>query len=212
MNLDFEHSKPKHSAIAAQWDERYSATERVFRMEPDESLVDLVSAINPGSALDLGAGEGRNSLWLASQGWVVTAVDASSVGLSKLEADAKAKGLTVRSEVGEIGEYLNACKQKDQKFDLVILCYIHPGPEEREDLLRGAASVVGDDGHLLVVGHHLDSLGKSGPPQAERLYEDKHMEVVASDLEIITLQRRGGSSDVEDHGTDIVLWAKRKAG
>ena len=72
--------------LAQQWDERYAATDRVFRAVPNEMLAELVSAVSPGSAIDLGAGEGRNSLWLAGQGWSVTAVDASQVGLEKLNS------------------------------------------------------------------------------------------------------------------------------
>lgn len=83
----------------------------MFRAEPDESLVELVSPLPPGRAVDLGAGEGRNSLWLAREGWDVVAVDASEVALDRLSRAAAVEGVEVlgleqrrgKSDVSEPG-------------------------------------------------------------------------------------------------------------
>ncbi len=69
------------------WDHRYAGTERLFPREPDAALVELVGGLRPGRALDLGAGKGRNSLWLARQGWQVTAVDLAEVALGRLATE-----------------------------------------------------------------------------------------------------------------------------
>lgn len=67
----------------AQWDERYRTAEFVWRTEPNQFLAPEVSAPKAGRALDLACGEGRNAVWLATQGWTTTAVDFSEVGLAK---------------------------------------------------------------------------------------------------------------------------------
>lgn len=54
--------------LPAGWDRRYSTTELIWTAEPNRFLVEEAAGIQPGRALDLGAGEGRNAVWLASQG------------------------------------------------------------------------------------------------------------------------------------------------
>ncbi|MEI2785642.1 MAG: methyltransferase domain-containing protein [Candidatus Nanopelagicales bacterium] len=68
---------------AHAWDDRYAAEDRVWGGEPNRFVVQYLGDLPPGSAIDLGAGEGRNSVWLAQQGWDVTAVDFSATGLRK---------------------------------------------------------------------------------------------------------------------------------
>src|SRR5688500_20253083 len=53
---------------AARWDERYAATERLWSAEPNATVASLVGGgVQPGRALDVGAGEGRHSVWLRSE-------------------------------------------------------------------------------------------------------------------------------------------------
>jgi 2-polyprenyl-3-methyl-5-hydroxy-6-metoxy-1,4-benzoquinol methylase len=57
------------------WNDRYATADLVWTAEPNRTFAAEVAALPPGSALDLGAGEGRNATWLARQGWTATAVD-----------------------------------------------------------------------------------------------------------------------------------------
>ena len=102
------------------WDERYAAVGRRFSIHPDTAMVELVTPLPPGRALDLGAGEGRNSHWLARQGWTVTAVDGSSVALDRTRAAAAAEGLSVSPVQADIGEFL----RRGDTFDLVVIANI----------------------------------------------------------------------------------------
>ena len=68
---------------AKSWDERYATSEYVWKFEPNQFVVAHLADLAPGTAIDLGAGEGRNAVWLAQQGWTVTAVDFSEVALDK---------------------------------------------------------------------------------------------------------------------------------
>ncbi|MEM7030652.1 MAG: class I SAM-dependent methyltransferase [Chloroflexota bacterium] len=65
------------------WDERYSADEYAFGKEPNEFLAKNYRAIPKGKVLSLAEGEGRNAVFLAKQGYTVTAVDGSQAGLEK---------------------------------------------------------------------------------------------------------------------------------
>ena len=66
-----------------RWDERYSATGFVWATGPNQFVAAELASLPPGRAIDLAAGEGRNTVWLAERGWRVTAVDFSRVGLDK---------------------------------------------------------------------------------------------------------------------------------
>ena len=70
-----------------KWDERYKGEEYFFSLSPSRFLADsfeLVSSLVPGRrALDLACGEGRNSIYLAQNGFEVTAVDISGLGLER---------------------------------------------------------------------------------------------------------------------------------
>jgi SAM-dependent methyltransferase len=68
---------------AHDWDERYAATGLVWSAGPNQFVEAELADMPPGRALDLAAGEGRNAIWLARQGWQVTAVDFSQAGLDK---------------------------------------------------------------------------------------------------------------------------------
>jgi LmbE family N-acetylglucosaminyl deacetylase/SAM-dependent methyltransferase len=196
------------ASVGAEWDARYRAQPRLFREDADETLVELVSSLPPGTALDLGAGEGRNSLWLAGQGWEVVAVDASEVALRRLEAAAP-PGAPVHAVTADLFDYLRSAAGDRTRFDLVVVSFVHPPAPGRALLLAGAAGRVAEGGHLFVVAHHLDSLGKTGPPDPDRLYVESDLADGAPGLEVLRLERRSGPSDVPDAGVDVFLWARR---
>jgi SAM-dependent methyltransferase len=195
-------------ALRDQWDRRYAEAPQLFRAEPDESLARFVAPLPPGTAVDLGAGEGRNSLWLARQGWDVTAVDASAVALGRLAEAAARSDLSVRTVGEDLVTFLAAARDAGDTFDLAVLAYIHPDADGRAELLSAAAASLKAGGHLFVVGHHLSSLGVAGPPHAERLYTEEDLRGVPG-IDVLSLELRHGDSDVSAPGTDVVLWGRR---
>ncbi len=76
------------SREADEWDARYTERDRVWSGEPNGALVDEMTGARPGRALDVGCGEGADALWLARQGWAVTALDISQVALDRAKAHA----------------------------------------------------------------------------------------------------------------------------
>jgi len=82
------------------WDTIYASGG--YEEEPDEELVSLCGFITTGEALDVGAGDGRHSLWLAAHGWDVEAIDISTQGIANLRKEADAYGLPIRTTVGSM--------------------------------------------------------------------------------------------------------------
>lgn len=117
--------------------------------------------MTPGVALDLGAGDGRNAVWLAGHGWRVSAVDFSVVAIDRGKALATAAGV----EIDWRHEDLLAWTPPTAAFDLVALFFIHLPQDERRVVYARAASAVRPGGTLLVVGHDRSNLreGFGGP-------------------------------------------------
>lgn len=196
-----------------EWDRRYAARSHLFHVEPDSALVELAGLLRPGKAVDLGAGEGRNSLWLAQQGWVVTAVDSSEVALGRTREAADQEGLSINTVQADMMEFL----REGERFDLVVIANIHPLPAERAALLSAASGTVAPGGHLFLIGHHLDCLGQAGPPDPERLYAVERLRDAFPGLTIERLERRerigghGGERRTDQPRpiklVDMVVWA-----
>jgi SAM-dependent methyltransferase len=189
-----------------EWDRRYEGAERLFSAEADGELVARAGTLPPGRAADLGAGEGRNSIWLAGAGWQVTAIDFSQVALGRLRARAASEHLTVETVAADIDNYL----QNGETFDLVVVANIHPDPDDRRRLLQAAAAAVATGGHLFVVGHHLDSFGRAGPPDEARFYTEERLAGLFPGLELLELARiERTHGDIDAPVVDLVVWATR---
>ncbi|MEU4408899.1 FAD-dependent oxidoreductase [Streptosporangium sp. NPDC023963] len=133
------------------WDLRYGESDQIWSGNPNVVLVREITGVEPGSALDLGCGEGADAIWLARQGWRVTATDISGVALERAARHAAAADVAGRVDWQrhDLGASF-----PDGVFDLVSAHFLHsPGDMPREKILRTAASAVAPGGTLLVVGH-----------------------------------------------------------
>lgn len=166
------------------WDRRYHGTELLWTAEPNRFVADELRGLPPGRALDLGAGEGRNAVWLAQRGWRVTAVDFSSVALEKGRRLARNRGVRVDWVLADLRAY----RPEPAAYDLVLVAYLHLLPAERAAVLHGAAAALAPHGTLLVVGHDLANLGEGigGPRDPAVLYRP---EAIAAELPGLTLLR-----------------------
>jgi SAM-dependent methyltransferase len=133
------------------WDERYGA-DRVWSGEPNPQLVDRVSDLPPGRALDVGAGEGADAIWLAEQGWQVTALDISQVALDKAAAHADPRG--VGAAITWQQADLAAWSGEAGTYDLVSAQFMYLDQPALRQLYRRLGDAVAPGGTLLLVGHH----------------------------------------------------------
>lgn len=81
---------------AATWDSAFLVSES-FSRKPNRLLTQAVAGVKPGVALDVGMGQGRNAVWLASQGWQVTGFDVAGEGLRLAREQASAEGVKIET-------------------------------------------------------------------------------------------------------------------
>ena len=139
------------STDTVDWDARYAASEQLWSGSPNPALVDAAASRTPGSAVDIGCGEGADAVWLATHGWGVTALDVSRVALDRAERHASEAGVTVQwihAGLLEAGLAVAA-------FDLVSAQY--PVLEKTPDAVaeRTLMDAVAPGGILAIV-HHAD--------------------------------------------------------
>jgi SAM-dependent methyltransferase len=132
------------------WEERYGSAERVWSGNPNPQLVAAAEDLAPGTALDVGSGEGADAIWLAARGWQVTGVDVSQAALDRAARHAAEAGVDVTWRQADVRSWDPA----EARYDLVSVQYLHlPGPV-RDALHRRLAATVRPGGTLLIVGHH----------------------------------------------------------
>jgi SAM-dependent methyltransferase len=139
------------SSEADEWDARYSERARVWSGEPNGALVDEMTGARPGRALDVGCGEGADALWLARQGWAVTALDVSRIALDRAGAHADGEDVDIKWVVsGLLDADLPA-----GGFDLVSAQYPALRRTAERSAERALISAVAPGGTLLVVHHDI---------------------------------------------------------
>ncbi|WP_424186994.1 SAM-dependent methyltransferase [Actinokineospora sp. G85] len=205
------------TAAVTFWDEMHAARAAAHDPPPNARLTETATDLPPGEALDLGCGDGGDALWLAGQGWRVTAVDISAVAVERLTALARARGLDdrVTADRHDLGA---AFPRGD--FDLVCVHYLHtPFDLDRAAVLCSAAHALRPGGRLLVVDH-----GSTAPwswdqdpdvryPSPREVVEDIGLDAATWAVERADAPRRtatgpgGRTAEVTDH----VLLIRRTA-
>jgi SAM-dependent methyltransferase len=188
---------------AQEWDRRYAEHERVWSATPNVTVEEICAPLAPGTALDLGAGEGRHAVWLAGRGWSVTAVDFSAVGLDKGRTGALRAGLDVEWVVADVRSWRPA---PGTTYDLVLVAYLHLA----DDVFAQARSLLSPGGRLVVVGHAKRNLvdGVGGPSNPALLHDEAELRTAAGDL---TIERLGEVIRTTPDGDaiDVALVARR---
>ncbi len=213
-------SAVRPSANETDWDHRYG-DDQLWSGKPNGTLVNEISGLAPGRALDVGAGEGGDALWLAEQGWGVTASDISQRALDRVKAEADRRGLQVERQHADANG-LDAFPSA--AFDLVSAQYasIPRSPDGRG--VRNLLNAVAPGGTLLVVSHDLgpmrvpiDALAHSRPfdPDAYVRVDDFAAALADSsgwDIEVHEKRPRpAGAASASHHIDDVVLRARHRA-
>ena len=156
--------KPASVEAPQYWNNKYSTDEFIYTKTANRFVVELCSELAPGKAIDLAGGEGRNTVWLAEQGWQVENVDISSVGLSKCAAFASERGVSTR--VTTLCASGSDFKSTLAPVDLGIVPYLQVPERLLNASLANLISQIKPGGQLVGVWHARENLeGGFGGPQ-----------------------------------------------
>ena len=151
-------STSQQSPAAAFWDAHYGRHPGSGADGRTRCWSTRLPTFRPGTALDLGCGEGADAIWLARRGWHVTAVDVSQTALDRGARLAEAAGV---NKLVDWQWHDLAHTFPTGAYDLVTAQYLHaPIDLPRDRILRAAAAAVAPAGTLLLAGH------ASSPPRA----------------------------------------------
>lgn len=187
---------------AKAWDERYAASELVWSRGPNQFIEAECAGLNPGRAVDLACGEGRNAIWLASSGWQVTAVDFSQVALDK--------GASIEPAIDWV--CADATTWTGDGLDLAVVAYFQVPAADRRRAVRNVVESLRPGGTLVWVGHDSTNLtdGTGGPqdPAVLMTAADVVADLEGIDVEVVRAERvrRDVSAD-DGHGSEVAKTA-----
>ncbi len=214
---DEHFDSPSRSANQRDWDGRYSGRQ-LWSGNPNGTLVREAGRLVPGRALDVGAGEGGDAIWLAEQGWQAVASDISQTALDRIAAEAARRGL----QLGYLRADANAESPYEAGgFDLVSAQYasIPRTPDGRA--VQNLLNAVAPGGVLLVVGHDLEPMRRPIDISAESRIFDPDAYVRIEDfaaaltgedgwtIELNEKRPRPAGATSGHHVDDVVLRARR---
>ncbi len=191
------------------WNDRYAGRDYVWKVEPNQFVEAHLAEMPIGSAIDLGAGEGRNAVWLASRGWAVTAVDFSRAGLDKAARLAAEHGVSIEFVEADATRY-----QPDRLVDLVVISYLQLDPDDRRTVLEHAKTWLVEGGTLFIIAHDRSNIdrGYGGPSSPEVCYTIDETLAALDGLTIDTatvVDRVVRVDDVEHVALDTLVMATR---
>ncbi|MDU0328512.1 class I SAM-dependent methyltransferase [Microbacterium sp. KSW2-21] len=156
-----------HDFDKAYWEGHWGQRVGTARSLPAHPALETeIARLHPGTALDAGSGEGAEALWLAKQGWEVTAVDISAHALTSATAQP-----SLDANAGSVAwvEADLITWAPDEQFDLVTTFYAHPNTSQHAFYER-ISQWVAPGGTLLIVGHqdddHRHGRGQAHPENA----------------------------------------------
>lgn len=191
------------------WDERYGSAPALWSGRPNQRLVEQVADLAPGTALDVGCGEGADAIWLAARGWRVTGLDVSAVALARAAERAAEAGPEVAERVRWERVDVLSWSPRSQ-VDLVSAQFLQLPPDESVRVQQQLAAAVRPGGTLLIVGHDpsdlettvrrppLPELFVTATEMAGRLDPESWEVVVATAAERTAVDPEGRSVAIRD--------------
>jgi SAM-dependent methyltransferase len=166
------------------WDQRYQENKPVYGEAANDFLVEQVGLLRPGTCLCLAEGQGRNAVWIAEQGFAVSAMDQSSVGMAKAAELAAARGVALETAVGDLAEF----DLGSGKWDNIVSIFGHlPGPLRR-DVHRRVVEALRPGGIFLLEAFTPDQLateGTGGPADPDMLLTIAKLKAELAELEVV---------------------------
>jgi SAM-dependent methyltransferase len=171
----------------ARWNSRFSAEGYLFGESPNAYLADMTPSLKAGKTLSLADGEGRNSVWLAKQGFETDAFDFSPVGVQKAQQLADKHGVKVNYHCSD----WEAFDWAPHRYDNVVGVFFQfVDPASRSALFAKMDQALKPGGVLLIQGYGKDQLKykTGGPGELDHLYDEELLLSAFSNYKVLDLK------------------------
>lgn len=150
------------------WNSKFSKADFFYGLNPNEFLASNIELLNNHKKLlCLGEGEGRNAIFFAKNGFDVSAIDASNLGLEKLQNRAKEENLDIKTICMDLNFW-----KADEKYDVIVASYLHMYKDEREELFKKIEKSLNINGYFIAefFSEKQLSFNSGGPKDLDLLY------------------------------------------
>jgi SAM-dependent methyltransferase len=173
---------------AETWNKRFAGADYIFGTQANTWLTHKASHLpQSGRVLAVADGEGRNSVWLAQQGYEVDAFDIADIGVEKARKLASTSGVSVNFRVSSAEEW----SWQSEQYDAVVSIFIQfADPDTRAVLFANMIKTLKSGGVLLLQGYTPKQLDykTGGPPLLSHLYTEDLLRDAFKEMEILDLK------------------------
>jgi SAM-dependent methyltransferase len=187
-------------AEVERWNQILTAAKPAFNTAPNAFLVEMVKGLKPGRSLDVGMGQGRNTIFLAQQGWDSVGFDPAERAVAAAEEHARAVGVKITTHIARAEDFEWGAAQ----WDLIVVCYVGGRelvPQIRRSLRPG--------GMLVLEAFHRDAT-KARPIGGAVVFDSNELLRIFSALRIIRYEDTPAVGDFGLADTRVVRLAAIK--
>ena len=169
------------------WNERFSTDKYIYGKNPNKFFKEQIDQLKPGRLLLLGEGEGRNSVYTATKGWKVDAVDFSKTAKEKALRLAKKNNVNINYAISNLADFT----PRENCYDAIGLIFVHLKPGSRKIVHKRIVNSLKNTGLIILEAFEKQQLGKNsgGPQSEEMLYSIEELKDDFKDLKIHLLKK-----------------------
>jgi SAM-dependent methyltransferase len=173
--------------MSVDWDELYARDGYAYGTEPNGFVASVATMMQSGPTLCLGAGEGRNAVYLASLGFDVLAIDASAVGLAKAERLAREQSVRLKTECADLASF----DMGEACFQNIVSVFLHVPSRLRRRIHANVVRALRPGGLFLLEAFRPEQLEQKsgGPEQLDVLMSRASVQAELTGLEMIRVGR-----------------------
>lgn len=169
------------------WHQRFDQESYYYGTQPNDFLREQLATLPAnGKILSIGEGEGRNAVYLAQQGFEVTAIDGAASGLAKAQKLAAERGVHINTQCVDLNDY----EFKENRWDGIIIIFCHLPPALRQRVHEQVVRALKPNGICLMEVYRPEQLafGTGGPSNVDMLYSKETLQKDLQGLKMIRLE------------------------
>ena len=183
-----------------RWNKILTSPKPFFNKGPNAFLSEMVKGVKPGRSLDVGMGQGRNTIYLAQQGWTSVGFDPADRAVAAAEAEANSLGVPITTSVAKAEEFAWG----ESQWDLIVLSYV--GAREFTDQVTRSLK---PGGMVVVEAFHRDAT-KSHPIGGAVVFDTNELLKVFPALRVVRYEDTTAVGDFGLEQTRVVRLAAVK--